>query len=606
LRVFVVTVSKRRLLGDRRLPPSVEARIEAAFKQPPWRTESTTRRDTWISPSGGVRLDVITNEPITTGPLIHRHASGRAATWTGHIGDPTFTGDGPPPEVVARLPGCYALAIVNDNGAEGSTTIHRIEQLYVAEGRDVTVLSTSARVAYVVSGQREAQPPLDALIGLSGPGFMLSNATPFPGVAAVPAGSRVVLSTNGKSVYPLPPEDIDPDAPLEELANAIADALVAAAATVGRTPWSKTVQLTGGKDSRLAAIALATAGVEFTAVTSGVETHPDVVVARHVASVLGVPHEVRPPAGAVAQGDRVEVWPLRRAYHALRGCDGMLTCYETLNIGGRYDEADLTLGGHGGELLRGGFAYGFPPSTQAAVEKRLASRTGPHRQLLTEAAAGQLDRIVAPWKDLITADPHRGSERFYRVIRTGRWHAVARGVYQIRGPRRSLLADNPVVRIASAARQDLAAEERLFHAVMHRLRPDVCAVPLYSKRWNFEKSKPSSECDPATWLEREPPPGGQEVAWNWKASYPAALHTYFTDTILAAPLFGSLLDRQRTEQFLADTLDRRAASQAQLVWALYTTSQLVAGLGSAPTEPDGPVFDIPIPRAEVPAPAANR
>ena len=599
MRIVIATVSKPRLFSGRKLSPAVEARIEAALNDPPWQQADTLRRETWSSASRTVRIDVVSNEPDTTGPLIRRFQQGRTtrvASWTGYIDDSTFSGEDSEPGVVADLAGCFALVTADDAGVQGFTAVHRIDPLYVAEGKDVFVLSTSARLAHRVAGIKDDSPPLDALIGLSGPGFMLNDLTPFPGVRAVPAESQVVISTSGIRILPLPPVDFDPQTPLEAAAGVVAEALIVAAANIGSTKAEKLVHFTGGKDSRLAIAALSAAGVSFTATTTGLSTHPDVIIGRRLASLLGVSHDVVPPAGVVAEGDRIEVDPVMRAYHALRGCEGMISSYESINVNGSYNDNLIVLGGHGGELLRGGFAYGFPPAPIKTVQRRFDQRVGRHRHLLSKNAQMRLDQITEPWRQEITADPHRGSERFYRVIRTGRWHAVARSVYTIRGPRHSILADNRVVRIVAAMNQRMTAEERLTHAIIHRIRPDFCSVPFFGKRWNFEKDGPSTECDPAGWSNREPLLGGQRAVWNWRISYPPELHRHFSEVILNAPLYDSLFDRREVERFLTETASERTSAQAQLVWAMYTTSHLVAGVGGQPTPPAGHVFAIPVPK----------
>lgn len=581
--------------GRAHLPASVERLVNDALADPPWEAASTTRRESWVSKSRAVRVDAVTNEPDRTGRLIFQHPTGEAVAFTGHIDDPDFDGIDASPTKVAALPGRFALLTADDDQAVGYTAVHRMEPLYVAEGRDRIVLSTSARVAHRVSGLPSGEPPLIALIGLSGPGYMLNDVTPFPGVTAVPAYSRALLSPSGVKVTPLPWPDIDQDAPLEVVAGEVSDALVGAAARLASNSWDCTAHLTGGKDSRLAAVVLSTAGVQFAGTTTGVESHPDVIIGERVAKTLGVDHRIVPPAGKPPVGGAVEVYPLQRAHAALRGCEGMLSAYETIGLRGPYRDAHLTLGGHGGELLRGGFAYGVPGASPDALRRRLANRMAPHRRLLKREAQQEVDGILAPWADAIVGDPHRGSERLYREVRTGRWHAVANGVYSIGGPRRSLLADNQVVRLVAAMRQDLVAEERLAHAVLHRLRPDVCAIPLFSKRWRFEAKRPNDECDVHTWREREPPTSDQYTAWNWRVTYPPTLHRYLADSVLSAPLFDSLLDKAEVERFLISTLHERTTAQAYRVWSLFTASQLVAGLGAEPTRPEGPVIRIPVP-----------
>ena len=96
-----------------------------------------------------------------------------------------------------------------------------------------------------------------------------------------------------------------------------------------RTPPAE-LSLTGGKDSRLVAAALAAARVPFRARTHGFAGHPDVVVAGLIAAKLGVEHTVtRPrPPGAPDEAD-----VLGRLRAAVLVSDGMLSAFENLGSG---------------------------------------------------------------------------------------------------------------------------------------------------------------------------------------------------------------------------------------------------------------------------------
>ena len=117
------------------------------------------------------------------------------------------------------------------------------------------------------------------------------------------------------------------------------------------------LSLTGGKDSRLIAAALTAAKVPFRARTHGFASHPDVIVAAMIARQLGVEHVVTEPRAAAPEQAPDEAELLARLRSAVLVCDGMLSAFENL---GRPDPQPATepvqTGGHGGELLRGGYA----------------------------------------------------------------------------------------------------------------------------------------------------------------------------------------------------------------------------------------------------------
>ena len=140
----------------------------------------------------------------------------------------------------------------------------------------------------------------------------------------------------------------------------MATALAEAVRPLGEAVAPVELSLTGGKDSRLIAAALTAAGVPFRARTHGFANHPDVVIAGMIAGRLGVEHTVTEPR---TPGTPDEADVLGRLRSAVLVSDGMLSAFENLGSGVRSAPKDpqradepVQAGGHGGELLRGGYA----------------------------------------------------------------------------------------------------------------------------------------------------------------------------------------------------------------------------------------------------------
>lgn len=60
----------------------------------PWDDEFTTRTDEWVSPVVPIRIDVATNEPDSTGPLLQRHPDVNTVGWTGYLDESSLFGAG--------------------------------------------------------------------------------------------------------------------------------------------------------------------------------------------------------------------------------------------------------------------------------------------------------------------------------------------------------------------------------------------------------------------------------------------------------------------------------------------------------------------------------
>ncbi|MGH3267585.1 MAG: asparagine synthase-related protein, partial [Trebonia sp.] len=255
------------------------------------------------------------------------------------------------------------------------TTATRVDPVYVAEVADAVILSDRAMWAAWTADRLDDHDPLLAC-ALLNPGFPLGSATPFRGVSALSRSTIIqVLSgaasrTAASAADPRPARApshgtafagpaatpaADPYSPRHARndwsAAGVAAALVDAVEPLREVAQPVELSLTGGKDSRLIAAALVKAGVPVQARTHGFADHPDVVIAAEVARVLGIEYDVRVPA---APGQQVDV--LGRIRATVLVADGMLSAFENV---GRPDPAfsrAVTAGGHGGELLRGGYA----------------------------------------------------------------------------------------------------------------------------------------------------------------------------------------------------------------------------------------------------------
>ena len=121
--------------------------------------------------------------------------------------------------------------------------------------------------------------------------------------------------------------------------------------------------------------------------------------------------------------------PANRAYHTLRGCEGMISCYDTVNVLATFRVGQTRVGGHIGEALRGGSQFGLGAGSTAVVRARMMDRLAPHYMLLTPPAKARVDEIVAPHDEMLKVDGHRSGEEVFLSLGAGRWHAVKRAAY---------------------------------------------------------------------------------------------------------------------------------------------------------------------------------
>ena len=426
------------------------------------------------------------------------------------------------------------------------TTATRVDPVYVAEVAGAVIISDRAMWAAWTADRLDDHDPLLAC-ALLNPGFPLGSATPFRGVSALSRSTIIQVlggaaSRNGADSPPRP-------------LGAGSAAVVAAALVDAVTPLREVAQpvelsLTGGKDSRLVAAALVKAGVPVRGRTHGFADHPDVVIAAEVARALGGEHDVRVPA---APGQQVDV--LGRIRATVLVADGMLSAFENV---GRPDPAfsrAVTAGGHGGELLRGGYAETAAGRRAAGLRaaellRRLTTR---HLGLLRRGAGAGYVASLAPWTGALARDPLRALDDFYLVNRAGRWSAAARQAYLIRECLVQPLFDERVVLAARAVPLATRTSGELSRAVLAELCPPLTEIPLAGKA----------------------PASSGQASFDWRRQYGGEIATFLRDYALDRGASGGLftvVNRAAAEKALTPPHQDRAT-----VWALATLACLLSG-----------------------------
>jgi Asparagine synthase len=384
----------------------------------------------------------------------------------------------------------------------------------------------------------------------------------------------------------------------------VAAALVDAVAPLRDAGVLVELSLTGGKDSRLIAAALTAAKVPFRARTHGSARHPDVVIAAMIAERLGVEHvvtEPKPP-GTGPVPDQASV--VRRLRSAVLVSDGMLSAFE--NVGWpdpQYAAEPVQVGGHGGELLRGGYATAawrngrLARARSAARAPELFRRLTTRRLGLLRPAAGrEYLAALAPYAAGLPRGPLRTLDDFYLINRAGRWSATARQGYLMRSPLVQPFFSDRVVRAARAVPLPDRITDRLHRGVLAALGPDLLELPLAGSGW---KSGPRTPGLPgsgtAPGSSAGPGPGvapGSAAAGDWRRNYGDEMAGVLRDYALDMGDAGRLFDIVRRRA--AEAVLRPPQADPEAVWALATLAALASGdwlNAREPAQGSGPVPD---------------
>jgi len=243
--------------------------------------------------------------------------------------------------------------------------------------------------------------------------------------------------------------------------------------------------------------------------------------------------------------------------------DGMLSAFENV---GRPDPAAapaLTAGGHGGELLRGGYAEAagrrgtsgglraaLSPARRAARSAELLRRlTTKHLGLIRRGPAAAYVGSLASWTPPLAVHPLRTLDDFYLVNRAGRWSAAARQAYLLRERLVQPLFDDRVVLAARTVPLADRVNGTLSAAVLAELSPALTDAPLAGK-----------------------PPAGTQSPFDWRRQYGDAITTFLRGYILDLGTTSGLFDvvsQPAAEKLLTPPHTDRAS-----VWALATAACL--------------------------------
>ena len=439
------------------------------------------------------------------------------------------------------------------------TSLTRVDPVYVAQVPGGVILSDRAMWAASAADRLGEGDPLHACALLGGPGYPLGGATPFAGVRAADGATSLEALGGSLLERPVAVPDNQPTGPAR-----VAAALVAAVAPLRSVPEPVELSLTGGKDSRLVVAALVAAGVPVRARTHGFPQHPDVVVAAEVARLLGIEHDVRTPATPEA---RIDVATRIRA--TVLVADGMLSAFENVGRPDHSPASVVTAGGHGGELLRGGYAETaaggryLPGAT--AYAKRAARATELLRRLTTGhvtllrpgAAAGYVASLGRWSVTALSRGPLRALDDFYLVNRAGRWSAAARQAYLLRENLVQPLFDDGVVEAARA----VPLADRVSGAL-----PEAVLRELCRERWASLADVPYAG---------KPAKGLVPEAFDWRRQYGDQVARFLRDYTMDLGSTSSLFDvinPAAAEKALALPHADRGT-----VWALATMACLASG-----------------------------
>jgi Asparagine synthase len=444
------------------------------------------------SARGNVYLVALTNEPETSPMLEHDDivfaVSGDCCDIAG------LRGLRPTPRLALHLSaitGRFSTVVMDTRSgavAVGNSAV-RIDSIFVGQSRDFHFIGTQASVVCrLLHG--EYHYDIDALYTLIGTGFFGTDATSFRGVSVLPPLTTWALDGDRATEHTTHLGDVKSAAgPFDELVDTCLDAYLDAVKPLVRAQQPVTLALSGGKDSRLVLSALRHAGIDVRCYTvdRGADNAADVYVATELARLMGVRHEVKPGDGIESRGEQsaLRVDLLERTAMALRASDGSVFGYDRAYFRTDYS-TQIHLTGHGGEVMRGGYAEHHRlllPGAALRIARRIFC---PAPGLYTGAANRQYLESLTRWvKDHASRMPPEDVlDCLYVYFRCGRWVAGTSRGTTTSASRLFPCLDNRLALAMVRAPAAHKVQDRLIRGILRRLDPVAADFPLAGQHWH--------------------------------------------------------------------------------------------------------------------------
>jgi hypothetical protein len=490
--------------------------------------------------------------------------------------------------------GYYNLLLAESTRVTAWNCLSRVEPLYWTQTPECAAIGNRASLVYALAHRTtQIEYDTDALITLCLVGWLVHECVPFKGVHLVPNGTRVELHRGQLTEIPYKPYRYvtpcgDPEQRVQ-LVGELTEIMVDGLRVFAGFGDELTINLSGGKDSRIMAAMCKAAGVRFRCVTSGQADDREVIVAGEVTRHLQVPHETsRPtPLHAPFEVDLFE----RVQQHVVQG-DGMTSVYDpTYPI--RQTPAIL-LSGHGGECFRGGYDMlraGSRPvlENRAMVLKFLSDLDLCHGKTLLHPEAIAIQREI----NEATVDEYVRSgfpwPFFYDYaltkLREGRGvcnlrQAAAFGAFAF-----SPYLNDCALQIGWRFPLELRKNERLYYEILRRLDPQLAGMRFSDSRWKFEQDGPLPGTEQSEWEARAPLPETPPAqgALSWRLAYDTHLRPIIRDYLLqnrSSRIF-DILDYHKLESVLNEEPPSRPGI-LRPVYGILTAAYLVNNDWMAP------------------------
>lgn len=396
---------------------------------------------------------------------------------------------------ISMMNGRFSSAIFNlkDGNSAAAVPIARLDAIYHAESNDLSVIGNWSGSVSAAIQQDSIAYEDEKLFGFLNSGHFIADETFYKGVSALPGYSTVLIAddrlTVNTEIYQLIIESIESSED-DHYFDAIAEAMVSACHSANDLDRDITLNLSGGKDSRLLLAAFQAAGykVHGRTYTGGSSNSSDVYVAKMVAAAAGITHETVPYALSPLHGAmETEVDFYTRTHSLLRASDASVVAWVNQSYSPRFRNK-IVLNGLGGELMRGGHAS---KSDQVALalkkpETTIMKRWGKFSKVFRPDLQQDFASLVQSWMERVS--PHKlnsleVADFAYLVTKLGRWGSAISRPGEISHKSFYPFLDNRLTTLIYKLPPRLRVGDHLIYKLTDRFNTALTRVPIAYDAW---------------------------------------------------------------------------------------------------------------------------
>jgi asparagine synthetase B (glutamine-hydrolysing) len=481
-------------------------------------------------------------------------------------------------QIVSHLQGLYSLCFVD----ELTETIHiwntitRIVPVYWCENdRYIFACNKALPIHLLAHGQEMPVYDFNYAGSYLNTGFY-TEGTPFLGVQVLPPNSSLIIRPDGIHLSEIDNifQQMFAEEPDERYYDELAQSLLNAFSVVKKHDQEIRCGITGGKDSRLIAAILKYIGAKVSTYTNGFDEHPDVIIGQQVANNLGLPHSINRPNMQAFQGiEKITIDIHQRAITTLRLSDGMLSAYENISDMGSFKNV-ISLGGNGGELLKGGFAHSLREHNYESMITFFQSRMLGYNEILINNYRTKLQLEVDQWiKNQLELTPTEILEKSYLFYRAGRWSAAARMSYNMSFHSVMPFFDSVFVKHLMKCQSFYRVYDHVGYNLLNRFAPELLGVPFFNQSWKFK--------NPHTKPPVKYSPDHPRSSFNWRETCLTDMKPAFHEQIFKTASVFDIVDRNKVESIFAAKPDLRFN---QFLWNLFTYCMLLSNQWLSPVK----------------------